>query len=104
MLIEFADQLEPSGSLSARIQLGVEPTETTPCPFCGRAGSAWQMERGHWICAGCGRLFSLRRTVVERNGVLEIVDESMAGDNEPIASRRTIMRDDRHDGQHDERS
>ncbi|WP_424945221.1 DUF746 domain-containing protein [Burkholderia pseudomallei] len=40
MFIEFADQLEPSGSLSARIQLGVEPTETTPCPFCGREGSA----------------------------------------------------------------
>ena len=33
MFTEFADQLEPSGSLSARIQMGVEPTATTPCPF-----------------------------------------------------------------------
>ncbi|TDQ93030.1 DUF746 domain-containing protein [Paraburkholderia silvatlantica] len=104
MFIEFADQSEPSGSLSARIQLGVEPTETTPCPFCGRAGSAWQTERGHWTCAGCGRLFSMRRTIGERNGVLEIVDESMAGDDELITPQRTIARDDRYDIEYGKRS
>ena len=104
MFTEFTDQLEPNGSLSARIQMGVEPTETTPCPFCGRPGSARQTARGHWTCVGCGRLFSMRRTVVELNGVLEIVDGSTAGDDELIPSRRTIARDDRHGGEHDERS
>ncbi|WP_175769875.1 DUF746 domain-containing protein [Burkholderia cenocepacia] len=73
MFTEFADQLEPSGSLSVRIRLGVEPTETTPCPFCGRVGSARQTESGHWSCAGCGRLFSMRREIVDRNGRLQIV-------------------------------
>nr|WP_230941367.1 DUF746 domain-containing protein [Burkholderia diffusa] len=73
MFIEFADRLEPSGSLSARIQLDVEPTETAPCPFCGRVGSARRTESGHWSCAGCGRLFSMRREVVDRNGRLQIV-------------------------------
>ncbi|WP_157452288.1 DUF746 domain-containing protein [Burkholderia pseudomallei] len=73
MFTEFADQLEPSGSLSARIQLGVEPTETTPCPFCGRVGRAQRTASGHWSCAGCGRLFSMRRAVVDRNGRLQIV-------------------------------
>lgn len=104
MFSEFADQLEPSGSLSARIQLGVEPTETTPCPFCGRVGSAGQTERGHWTCGGCGRLFSMRRTVIERNHGLEIVDESMAFDDAPVTSARTIARNYRDDREHDQRS
>ncbi|KVO12613.1 DNA-binding protein [Burkholderia ubonensis] len=104
MFTTFADQLEPSGSLSARIQLGVQPTETTPCPFCGRPGSARQTERGNWTCVGCGRLFSMRRTVVERNGVLEIVDESMVGDDNPVSSPRTIARDDRHGSEYGKRS
>jgi len=104
MFSEFADQLEPSGCLSARIRLGVEPTETTPCPFCGRVGSAGQTERGHWTCGGCGRLFSMRRAVIERNHVLEIVDESMAFDDAPVTSARTIARDYRDDREHDQRS
>ncbi|WP_085971934.1 DUF746 domain-containing protein [Burkholderia pseudomallei] len=98
--VEFADWLDPRGSLSARIRLGAAPTDTTACPFCGRAGSARQTERGHWTCVGCGRLFSMRRTLAERNGALEIVDASMDSDDEPIASQRTLARDARY---HDDR-
>ncbi|MGZ0002751.1 DUF746 domain-containing protein [Burkholderia gladioli] len=75
MFTEFADQLEPNGSLSARFQLGAEPTAATPCPFCGRIGSAQQADRRGWSCTGCGRLFSMRREVVECNGRLQIVAE-----------------------------
>ncbi|WP_342310464.1 DUF746 domain-containing protein [Burkholderia pyrrocinia] len=75
MFTEFADQMEPNGSLSARIRLGVEPTATTPCPFCGRVGSAQQADSRGWSCAGCGRLFSMRREVVDRSGRLQIVAE-----------------------------
>nr|WP_254218103.1 DUF746 domain-containing protein [Burkholderia multivorans] len=73
MFAEFADRLEPSGSLSARIRLGVEPTAATPCPFCGRVGSARQVDGRGWACAGCGRLFTMRREVADRNGRLQIV-------------------------------
>ncbi|MBU9444414.1 DUF746 domain-containing protein [Burkholderia multivorans] len=73
MFAEFADRLEPSGSLSARIRLGVEPTAATPCPFCGRIGSARQVDGRGWACAGCGRLFTMRREVADRNGRLQIV-------------------------------
>ncbi|AJW93805.1 hypothetical protein BM43_7452 (plasmid) [Burkholderia gladioli] len=75
MFVDFADQLEPGGSLSDRIRLGVEPTETTPCPYCGRTGSAQRTESGHWSCAGCGRLFSMRREVIEKGGRLQIVPD-----------------------------
>nr|WP_081074653.1 DUF746 domain-containing protein [Burkholderia cepacia] len=73
MFTEFADQLEPSGSLSARIQVGVGPTETTPCPFCGRVGRAQHTDSRGWSCDGCGRLFSMRREVVDSNRQLHIV-------------------------------
>lgn len=72
MFSEFADQLEPDSSLSARIQVGVEPTETTPCPFCGRVGRTAYGQRG-WSCGGYGRSFSMRRKVVDHNGQLHIV-------------------------------
>lgn len=29
------------------------------CPSCGRADSAWRMERGLWLCAGCRRQTSV---------------------------------------------
>lgn len=70
---EFADKLESGGSLSARIRLGVEPTATTPCPFCGRVGSAQQTDGRGWVCACCGRLFSMRREVIDHNDQLRIV-------------------------------
>ncbi|AKM05460.1 MULTISPECIES: DUF746 domain-containing protein [Burkholderia cepacia complex] len=73
MFTEFADRLAPSGSLSARMRLGIEPTETTPCPFCGRVGSAQHTDVRGWSCGGCGRLFSMRREVVDRDGQLHIV-------------------------------
>ncbi|WP_081085603.1 DUF746 domain-containing protein [Burkholderia cepacia] len=73
MFTDFADRLEPSGSLSARIRLGIESTAATPCPFCGRVGSAQQVDGRGWACAGCGRLFSMRREVADRNGRLQIV-------------------------------
>ncbi len=72
---EFADQLEPGGSLSSRIRLGVTPDETTPCPFCGRVGTAQHTDGRGWSCAGCGRLFSMRRGVVDWNGRLYIVSD-----------------------------
>lgn len=70
---EFADRLEPSGSLSSRIRLGVTPNETTPCPFCGRVGRAQHTDSRGWSYGGCGRLFSMWREVVDRNGQLHIV-------------------------------
>jgi transposase-like protein len=70
----LADQLEPDGSLSSRIRLGVQPTDTTPCPHCGRIGTAVKRPSG-WACSGCGRLFSMRRRVIEQNGKLKIVEE-----------------------------
>lgn len=45
----------------------------------------------NWTCGG-GRPFSMRRTVVERNGALEIVDESMASDNGPTTSQNDRAR------------
>lgn len=69
----FADQLEPRGSLSSRIRLGIEPTDKTPCPHCGRAGTAFKRASA-WGCTGCGRLFSMRRKVIEHDGRLQIVD------------------------------
>ncbi|CAE6854833.1 hypothetical protein R69746_07527 [Paraburkholderia aspalathi] len=70
----WADQLEPDGSLSIRFRLGVEPTAATPCLFCGRTGVAMRV-RHAWSCAGCGRLFSMRRTFVETAGALQLVDD-----------------------------
>lgn len=72
MFIALADQLEPDGSLTSRIRLGTEPTPTTPFAFCARVGWARRTELGWWSCAGCGRIFSMRRTVIEREGRLEI--------------------------------
>ncbi|CAB3723603.1 hypothetical protein LMG22037_04979 [Paraburkholderia phenoliruptrix] len=69
----WADQLEPDGNLSARFRLGATPTRDTPCLFCGRTGTARRDGRRVWHCIGCGRLFSMRRTLVERNGRFEIV-------------------------------
>ncbi|MBC8733151.1 DUF746 domain-containing protein [Paraburkholderia sp. UCT2] len=73
MFAEFADQLEPSGGLSSRISLGVAPGATTPCPFCGRSGSAQRTDDRGWSCVGCGRLFSMRRELVDSDGKLRIV-------------------------------
>ncbi|CAN2525733.1 DUF746 domain-containing protein [Burkholderia pseudomallei] len=74
MFVTLADQLEQDGSLSSRIRLGIKPTTKTPCPYCGRTGTLVKRAYG-WGCSGCGRLFSMRRVVVERNGRLEIVDD-----------------------------
>lgn len=74
---QWADQLEPDGRLSSRFRLGVEPDETTPCLFCGRTGVATRDRYRHWSCAGCGRLFSMRRTIVEVAGVLQLVDDAI---------------------------
>lgn len=79
MFAEFADQLEPSGSLSSRIRIGVAPGATTPCPFCGRVGSAQHADGRGWSCAGCGRLFSMRRELVDHNGQLQIVGDTTQG-------------------------
>jgi transposase-like protein len=72
----LADQLESDGSLSSRIRLGVQPTDKTPCPHCGRVGSAMKRASG-WACSGCGRLFSMRRKVIEQDGRLKIVEEDL---------------------------
>lgn len=72
MFAALADELAPDGSLSSRIRLGVVPTPDTPCPYCGRTGCAKQRRDGAWWCTGCGRLFSMRRPVIERDGRLEI--------------------------------
>lgn len=78
---QWADQLEPDGRLSSRFRLGVEPDAKTPCLFCGRTGTATRSPQATqdshrlWSCAGCGRLFSMRRTVVEAAGVLQLVDD-----------------------------
>ncbi|MGU7817099.1 DUF746 domain-containing protein, partial [Burkholderia sp. AW49-1] len=53
---DFGDRLEPSGSLSSRIRLGVTPDETTPCPFCGRVGTAQHADGRGCSCTGGGRL------------------------------------------------
>lgn len=74
MFAALADELAQDGSLLSHIRLGVEPTPATPCPNCGRMGVARRSNAGIWTCAGCGRLFSMRRTVIERDGRLEIVD------------------------------
>ncbi len=79
MFTALANQLEPDGSLSSRIQLGLKPTNTMPCSNCGRTGTATKRKFG-WGCSGCGRLFSMRRTVIERNGRLEIVDDPAPDD------------------------
>jgi len=76
MFIAFADQLELGGVLSARIGVGRTPDATTACPFWGRSGTAQQADGRGWPCAGCGRLFSMRREVVEHNGQLYIVDDA----------------------------
>lgn len=80
MFITLADQLEPDGSLSSRIRLGVKPTRTTPCVLCGRTGTPIKRSIAGWACSHCRRLFSMRRTVVERNGRLEIVDDPVPVD------------------------
>ncbi|WP_175695196.1 DUF746 domain-containing protein [Burkholderia ambifaria] len=69
-----ANRLEPDGSLSARIRIGVTPGANSPCLFCGRVGVAKRFDQHVWNCTGCGRLFSMRRVVVERNGRLEILN------------------------------
>ena len=71
---QVADRLEPDGSLSARIKIGVTPGPKTPCLFCGQVGTAKRFDQHVWNCTGCGRLFSMRRVVVERNGRLEILN------------------------------
>ncbi|AIO35481.1 hypothetical protein DM39_3517 [Burkholderia cenocepacia] len=71
---QVANRLQPDGSLSARIKLGVTPGPKTPCLFCARVGMARPFESRVWNCAGCGRLFSMRRVVVERSGRLEILN------------------------------
>lgn len=76
MFAAFADQLEPGGSLTSRIRIGVAPGATTPCPFCGRVGSGQHADGRGWSCAGCGRLFSMRRELLDRNGELQIVGDT----------------------------
>jgi transposase-like protein len=84
---EFAEQLEPGGRLSSTIRLGVTPDGTTLCPFCGRAGTAQHADNRGWSCAGCGRLFSMRRRVVDRNGGLCILsDEASSAPGQPTTS------------------
>ncbi|WP_246025057.1 DUF746 domain-containing protein [Paraburkholderia dinghuensis] len=75
MFAAFAGQLEPCGSLTSKIRLGVTPDGATPCPFCGRTGTAQHTDGRGWSCSGCGRLFSMRREVVDRNGRLHIVSD-----------------------------
>jgi transposase-like protein len=69
-----ANRMEPDGSLGARIKIGVTPGTKSPCLFCGRIGTAKRFDQHVWNCTGCGRLFSMRRVVVERNGRLEILN------------------------------
>ncbi|WP_050810643.1 DUF746 domain-containing protein [Burkholderia ambifaria] len=69
-----ANRLELDGSLSARIRIGVTPGANTPCLFCGRIGTAKRFDQHVWNCTGCGRLFSMRRVVVEREERLEILN------------------------------
>jgi hypothetical protein len=76
MFAAFADQPESSGGLSARIRVGATPSLTTPCPFCGRTGTAQRTDGRGWSCTVCGRLFSMRRRVVERDDQLHIADEA----------------------------
>ena len=74
MFIVLADQLEPNGSLSSRIRLGIKPTKETPCPLCGRIGTAVKRKHG-WGCSGCGRQFSMRRKVIDQDGRFRIVND-----------------------------
>jgi transposase-like protein len=56
---ELAMQLDPSGTLSARIRLAPALDGET-CVYCGRTDALkWDDKRG-WHCAGCGRIFSIR--------------------------------------------
>ena len=81
----WADQLEPDGNLSARVQLGTTPTRDTPCLFCGRTGTARRNGQRVWHCIGCGRLFSMRRALVERTGRLEIIGAEVEDPDDGIA-------------------
>ncbi|WP_421377171.1 DUF746 domain-containing protein [Paraburkholderia sp. DD10] len=96
----WADQVEPDGHLSARFRLGVEPTAATPCTFCGRTGVATWDGRRNWSCAGCGRLFSMRRTIVETAGALLLVnDRADAHATTQVAGKATasaVMQSCRH--------
>ncbi|MCO4882542.1 MULTISPECIES: DUF746 domain-containing protein [Paraburkholderia] len=47
-------QLDPSGRLASRIRACVRPATDTPCVWCG----------------ACGRLISMRRQLIERDGLL----------------------------------
>ena len=118
----WADQLEPDGNLSARFRLGATPARDTPCLFCGRTGTARRDGQRVWHCIGCGRLFSMRRTLVERNGRFEIVgaqvedpDDGIVPEldfdvsvepqhDEPRAARRVRSEKHQEDGEDHERA
>ncbi len=70
---ERCDQLDPTGALSHRIRAGARPAEDTPCIQCGARHVRFDV-RGitPGKCAVCGRLISMRRAIIERDGVLEV--------------------------------
>ncbi|WP_133116851.1 DUF746 domain-containing protein [Paraburkholderia acidicola] len=76
MFITFTDHLEPKGSLLSRNRVRVAPGASTQCPFCGQIGSAQRADGSGWSCAGCGRLFSMRRKLIDRNGQLHVVGDT----------------------------
>ncbi|CAE6862693.1 hypothetical protein R75465_07752 [Paraburkholderia aspalathi] len=86
------DQLDPSGSLAARIQTCARPTTDTPCVWCGTRRVRFDVagiDVGK--CGNCGRLISMRRELVERNGILEAGPWQLAVQNQeetpPISQR-----------------
>lgn len=63
-------QLDPSGHLAARIRACVRPAADTPCVRCGERQIGFDTGIPQARCNACGRLISMRRQLVERNGVL----------------------------------
>jgi transposase-like protein len=64
-------QLDPSGDLASRIRACARPDADTPCSWCGARRVRFDVP-GIVVgkCAVCSRLVSLRRRVVERDGLL----------------------------------
>jgi transposase-like protein len=63
--------LDPSGQLASRIRACVRPAADTPCVRCGERQVRFDVPGiPHARCIACGRLISMRRQLVERNGIL----------------------------------
>ncbi|CAM2194929.1 DUF746 domain-containing protein [Paraburkholderia kururiensis] len=81
-------ELDPSGDLASRIRACARPDANTPCSWCGARRVRFDV--GEIVvgkCGQCSRLVSLRRQVVERDGLLVAGPWQGARDTSPMAGR-----------------